>query len=125
LKYLEGWIDRRRKLAQRYDRTLCDLPINLQQPPEVVNRYDVFQNFVIRVENRDELQKHLESLGVETLISWRIPLHKQQALKKDLGYFNLPVTEEISRTCLSLPMYPELTDEEVDYVIKGVRSFYE
>lgn len=124
LKYLEGWIKRRRKLAHRYDGTLCDLPINLQQPPEVVDRFDVFQNYVIRCENRNVLQAYLESKGIETMVSWPIPLHKQPALT-ELHQFNLPVTEEISRTCLSLPMYPELMDEEVEYVIENTRLFFE
>ena len=122
LKYLEGWIKRRANISLMYD--LGFLKIN---DCIILGKDDdtVYQNYVIRTENRDELKKHLESKGIETLVSWTIPLHKQPALIEDLGYFNLPVTEEISRTCLSLPMYPELTDEEVDYVIKGVRSFYE
>ncbi len=121
LKYLKGWISRRWELDQKYAYGLMNSN-GLKRPDRRLG--DVIQNFVIRTENRDALQKHLESKGIETLISWPIPLHKQPALT-ELHQFNLPVTEEISRTCLSLPMYPELTDEEVDYVIESVRSFFE
>jgi len=122
LKRLGGWIARRIIIAHQYNTGLDDYVFLL---PDFRNRCDdVWQNYVIRTENRDELQKHLESKGIETLVSWRIPLHKQPALMQDLGHFSLPVTEEISRTCLSLPMYPELTDEEVDFVIESIRDYF-
>ena len=82
----------------------------------------VYQNAVIMVKNRDELKAYLESKGIETLISWAIPLHKQPSL--NLDNFNLPITERISREVISLPMYPELTDKEIMYVIDTVRGFY-
>jgi len=131
MKYLKGWIKRRKEISGIYVKSsLGDLYPKFICPQMTHYRnfshvYDVWQNYVIRTENRDALQKHLESKGIETLVSWRIPLHKQPALMQELGHFHLPVTEEISRTCLSLPMYPELTDDEVNYVIESVRSFFE
>ena len=126
LKYLGGWIERRCSIALYYENHLIDIPQVKKSFKWISdNICNVYQNYVIRCENRDELQKHLESKGIETLVSWRIPLHKQPALHEDLGHFHLPVTEEISRTCLSLPMYPELTYKEVNYVIESVRSFFE
>jgi dTDP-4-amino-4,6-dideoxygalactose transaminase len=84
---------------------------------------DVFQNFVILSGKRDELQKYLEKKGIETLVSWRIPNHNQASLR-EINKFKLPITEQISREALSLPMYPELTDKQVEYVVNSIVQFY-
>ena len=111
-------------IAAKYWLTLVDIPEVYVPTGKKSGQFNVEQNFVIRCKERDKLKAHLELKGIETLISWPIPLHKQPALT-ELHQFNLPVTEEISRTCLSLPMYPELTDEEVNYVIENIRSFFQ
>ena len=67
---------------------------------------------------------NLDGSGVETILSWKVPNHKQRALK-NLHRFKLPKTEQISREVISLPMYPELTDSQIKYVIKTIRAFYE
>ena len=84
--------------------------------------FDVYQNYVIRHERRDDLVAHLRNSGIEVLISWQKPVHQQKAL--GLDHFNLPVTERISAEVISLPMYPELTDEEVQYVIEAVKKYF-
>lgn len=84
---------------------------------------DVYQNYVIRSKRRDDLVNHLRNSGIEVLISWPKPLHKQKAL--GLSHFNLPKTEQISREVLSLPMYPELTDSEVEIVIDAIKDFFD
>jgi len=133
MKYLQSWIKRRRYLADLYLAHLptvdnfetmpsqrCDDSMSgtkRYQPPSF---YDVYQNYVVMSNKRDKLQKHLEKNGVETLISWRIPNHKQPKLYMK---FDLPVTEKISEEVLSLPMYPELTDDQVDYVCETIREF--
>jgi dTDP-4-amino-4,6-dideoxygalactose transaminase len=83
---------------------------------------DVYQNYVVRFNHRDDLVNHLCNSGVEVLISWPKPLHKQKAL--GLSNFSLPMTERISGEVVSLPMCPELTGEEVQFVIKSVREFF-
>lgn len=125
LKYLPKWIDKRRKIASIYNDRLKDLKeIKLPPPPTNEGPYfDVFQNYVIRAKKRDELAKYLKKRGVETLIKWRIPNHKQKGLKL-LHRFKLPKTEEISKEVISLPIYPELKKEQVNYVIKCIREFY-
>ena len=85
---------------------------------------DVFQNYAIKTEQRDRLKDWLRDRGIETLISWATPNHKQKGLP-DLHRFHLPVTEQISNEALSLPMHPELTDPEVEYVVECVRSFFD
>jgi len=84
--------------------------------------FDVYQNYVIRSKSRDKLAKFLKDAGIEVLISWPVPLHKQKAL--GLSRFKLPVTERISEEVLSLPMYPELTDEEAGIVIETIKDFF-
>ena len=124
LKRLPQWIERRREIADMYEEGLKDID-GLILPPGTDGKggyYDVFQNYVIRTEKRDELHQHLKNEGVETLISWPKATHTHKAL--GLTHFSLPVTEMISKTVLSLPMFPELSDDEVKYVIEKVRSFY-
>lgn len=124
LKYVPKWIERRRELANLYHQGLSDLPnLKLPPPPKSNNRFfDVYQNYVVRSQERDELVAHLRKAGIEILVSWPKPLHKQESL--GLGHFHLPMTEKISNEVLSLPMYPELTDEQVEYVINTVHRFY-
>jgi len=120
--YFEPWIKRRRELAKMYDEGLSDIP-ELTLPPKSNSDYfDVYQNYVIRFKKRDELVAHLQKSGIEVLISWRIPMHKQKAL--GLDHFKLPMTERISAEVISLPMYPELTDEEVEFVIETIKKFF-
>jgi dTDP-4-amino-4,6-dideoxygalactose transaminase len=124
IRYLNTWIERRRELAALYEQGLSSLSrVKAPPPPEPDNRYfDVYQNYVIRTTERDKLVNHLRERGVETLISWPIPNHKHPAL--GLNHFNLPETEAISKEVVSLPMYPELSNEQAEIVIEAVSSFY-
>jgi dTDP-4-amino-4,6-dideoxygalactose transaminase len=120
--YFEPWVKRRREVAKMYDGGLSDIP-ELTLPPKSNRDYfDVYQNYVIRTEQRDKLLAHLQKSGVEVLVSWRVPMHKQKAL--GLDHYNLPMTERISAEVISLPMYPELTDEEVEFVVEAVKNFF-
>jgi len=123
LKYLPEWIKIRRKFAKMYNEGLSDVSqVKLPPPPENSSYYDVYQNYVINVKNRDKLVKFLEANSVETIVSWRIPTHLHPAL--NLGQLMLPKTEEISNEVVSLPLYPELTDDQVQYVIDTIHNFY-
>jgi dTDP-4-amino-4,6-dideoxygalactose transaminase len=125
LKYLNKWIERRREIAKIYHEGLSELSqVKLPPPPTTKGPYyDVYQNYVIRIKERDELVKFLEKNGVETIVSWRIPNHFHPALS--LNHFKLPKTEELSNEVVSLPMYPELTDGQARYVIDVIHDFYE
>jgi dTDP-4-amino-4,6-dideoxygalactose transaminase len=125
LKYLIDWIERRREIAKIYHKGLSDVAQVKLPPPPTTNRpyYDVYQNYVIRIKERDELVKFLENNGVETIVSWRTSNHLQSAL--NLTHFKLPKTEKLSNEVVSLPMYPELTEEQVHYVIDVIHDFYE
>ena len=123
-KYLSGWIERRREVANMYQQGLSGLPyLRLPPPPESGTRYfDTYQNYVIRAQDRDKLVAYLSESGVETLISWAKPMQHQKTL--NLSHFHLPVTEQLSREVLSLPMNTELSNEQVEFVIDAVRKFY-
>lgn len=129
MDYLDVWIQRRRIIAGMYDRGLL-VTKGIKLPPLLyagsvysgTPYFDVYQNYVIRSRQRDELRQYLADKGIETLVSWIVPMHKQKSLK--LGHFNLSETEAISREVLSLPMYPELEDWQVEYVIKAIKEFY-
>lgn len=124
LKYLPAWIERRRELASLYEQGLSRVPqVKTPPPPQSAGRYfDVFTNYVIRAEARDKLVAHLGKSGVEVLISWPKPMHQHKAL--GLEHFHLPETEAISREVVSLPLFPELGNEQVEYVIETIARFY-
>jgi len=123
LRHLGEWIKRRREIADMYEEGLSDVP-DLILPPgthDTNGFFDVFQNYVVRTGKRDKLYQYLKEQGIETIISWPKPTHSHPAL--GLTKFSLPVTEELSRTVLSLPLFPELSEEEVQYVIEKMREF--
>ncbi|MCK4735527.1 MAG: DegT/DnrJ/EryC1/StrS family aminotransferase [Methanophagales archaeon] len=124
LKHLPEWIERRRDIVSLYHQGLSDLQeLKIPPPPRSDNRFfDVYQNYVIRAKERDRLATYLDESGIEILISWPKPMHHHDAL--GLGHFHLPKTEQISNEVLSLPMYPELSNEGVDFIINSIHDFY-
>jgi dTDP-4-amino-4,6-dideoxygalactose transaminase len=123
-KYLPGWIERRRKIAKIYDKGLRDIQdIKLPPPPDLdSHHYDVYQNYVLKAQRRDELAEYLRNKGIEVLIKDPVTLHHQKNL--GLNNFRLPISEKLAKQVISLPMYPELADEHVEYAISCVRGFY-
>lgn len=121
-KYLPKWIERRREIADLYNKGLSDIQ-ELKLPPKSNERhFDIYQNYVLRVKKRDKLFDYLKERGVETLIKDPIALHHHPAL--GLSNFSLPHTEQLAKEVISLPMYPELDNEQVNYVINCVKDFY-
>jgi len=122
LSHYDEWLARRRVIAERYKQGLSNIA-GLKLPHFEDSRYeDVYQNYVIQTNKQDELKEHLEREGVETIISWPKPNYSYDWYPFEAR--PLPVTEKICREVISLPMYPELTDEEVDFVIQAVKNFY-
>lgn len=123
-KYLPEWVERRREIAKKYQLGLADIKqVELPPAPDSDEKYyDAFQNYVLRAQKRDELFKFLKENGVETLIKDPIPNHWQRAF--GLANFKLPFSERLADEVISLPMYPELTDEQVNYAVECVKSFY-
>lgn len=117
-KYLDLYIQRRAEIAKIYDEGLTDLPIIL--PSKQVGR--VYQDYVIRVpERKQELLEHLKYAGIEVLGYDLIPNHSYKALKLN---YHLPKTEQYLKEQIRIPCNPELTNEEVEYVIETIRNFY-
>lgn len=123
-KYLPEWIEKRREIAGLYNNGLSGVPgVKLPSAPgSDSEHFDVFQNYVLRAKKRDELFEYLKENGVETLIKDPVPNHLQKGLS--LSHFKLPYTEQLAKKVISLPMYPELTTEQVEHVIECVKSFY-
>ena len=122
MKYLSQWLMRRKEIAELYQKELSSVP-QVRLPHFGDPRFsDVYTNYVIRAERRDELKQHLQEQGVETLVSWDIPMYRQPLMQPNDIF--LSETEKICKEVLSLPLYPELADEEVWYVADQVRKFY-
>lgn len=124
LKQLEKWNQRRRQLAQIYDKLLANFPIILPPAPtrEILPNYHVY---AIRTKKREKMLEFLNKNDISCVIHYPIPLHLQKALKV-LGYHrgNFPQSEAAAREVLSLPMYPELKETEVKYVCAKIRQFF-
>ncbi len=122
LPYVHEWNDQRSQIAAKYTDGLKDLVVT---PVEVPGYKHVYHLYVIQTAYRDELQAYLLERGVQCLIHYPIPAHMQQAYQF-LGYKagSLPTTEHIVNRILSLPMFPEMTDDQVEQVIDGIKSFY-
>ena len=124
LAQLPAWLVRRREIAAIYNEKLSDIKgVKLPPPPvDGEDHFDVFQNYEIEAERRDELVRHLNSEGIEVMISWGGKgVHQHEALGLT---FILPRTEELFKKVLMLPMFPELKDSQVEYVAGAVKKFY-
>jgi dTDP-4-amino-4,6-dideoxygalactose transaminase len=123
LKHLEAWTERRRHFAELYYEKLKGLKIVV--PHDKPYEKAVYHTFIIQTEQRDKLKEFLAGKGVDTKIHYPIPIHLQEAaryLKYKKGDF--PVTEKQTDTILSLPIYPELTDEQVNYIADCIIEFF-
>jgi dTDP-4-amino-4,6-dideoxygalactose transaminase len=123
LPHLDGANASRRTHARRYSELLKDLPV---KTPELFGEDHVFHLYVIRTNRRDELQAHLRDLNVFTGIHYPVPCHKQPAIAKGESVtHDMTVTDQIAGEILSLPIFPELTSDEIEYVVNGVATFFE
>jgi len=115
LPHLEAWNEARRNHAARYNELLKGLPV--ATPVECPGNRHVYHLYVIRVPERDRVQAHLKEHGIASGIHYPVPGHLQKAMAH-LGYQagDFPVTERIVGEILSLPMYAELTDEQISYI---------
>jgi dTDP-4-amino-4,6-dideoxygalactose transaminase len=122
IKELRKWNERRREIASIYQNKLKDLDMIL--PHDKPYEKAVYHTFIIQTQNRNELQKFLLEKGIETKIHYPIAIHMQEAaqsLRYKRGSF--PVTEKQTETILSLPVYPELSNEQVNFVTDTILEF--
>lgn len=124
LKYLNEWTKQRQQIANCYNEALNGVG-DLILPKVADGATHVYHLYVVRTSKRDALQNFLNQKGIGTLIHYPIPPHLQNAYKY-LNYKkgDLPIAEEIARTCLSLPMWPGMNELEVEYIIRNVQEFF-
>lgn len=123
LKHLDAYNTARRSRAALYTSLLKDSGV--LTPSELPERSHMYHLYVIRCQQRDALQSYLQEKGIGTGIHYRNSVHLQSACSS-LGYVSgsMPIAENICNEILSLPMYPELQDQDIEYVANAVRSFY-
>ena len=123
LKYLDEWNEKRRQNAGLYDSLLAGSSVGL--PKIDANNTSIYHQYTVTVSKRDELQKYLAENGVGSAVFYPKPLHLQECFE-GLGYKegDFPVAEELCGEVLSLPIYPELRMEQIEYVAETVLRFY-
>jgi dTDP-4-amino-4,6-dideoxygalactose transaminase len=123
LKHLDAWTRGRQRVAARYAELLKDMP--LQLPAVTAGNESAWHLYTVRAPRRDELKKHLDANAIGNAVHYPMPLHLQKAYA-NLGYKagDFPVAEQASREVLSLPMFAELTDAQIQRVAEVVRSFF-
>lgn len=123
LRHLNTWNEARRRHAVRYAEQLADLPLVL--PAEMPGNRHIYHLYVIQLDQREAFMDYLVRHGVQCGIHYPIPIHLQAAYR-DLGYKvgDLPVTERLAPRLVSLPMFPEMTPEQVDYTCAQIRAFF-
>lgn len=126
LKYLDKWNKRKREMAAIYRERIKGAKGIISVPEDWPGEEAVYHTFIIRCERRNELQKYLLSKGIETKVHYPIPIHLQKAAA-NLGYHegDFPNAEAQARSILSLPIYPELSNEEIETVCREIKKFYD
>lgn len=118
LKYLDEWNSRRNKIAEKYSSGIKNQLLTL--PKRSKNSTHVWHLYVLKTKYRDKLQTFLRAKGIETLIHYPLPLHKQKAYNLDI---ELPIAQELADTVLSIPIGPHMNNKDVSYVIDCLNSF--
>ena len=122
LKKLDFWLDGRRRIAGKYNSALSELGVVVPFIDE--GNTHTYHQYTITVENRDNMLTFLNDRKIAARIYYPVPLHLQPCYK-DLGYAegSMPISEELSKKVLSLPVYPELSDQQVEYVVETIKEF--
>ena len=128
LTHLDTWSEKRRQNARRYDELFTDInhgELGISLPSTQYRNRHIFNQYVIAVPRRDDLRDFLRNHDIGTDIYYPLPLHRQ-ACYDHLGYKegDFPVSEEASRKALALPIFPEVTPEEQEYVVERIGAFY-
>jgi perosamine synthetase len=126
LRRLDAWNGSRRQGAQTYDRSLEGLGDLVLPPKGSAQVEPVYHLYVVRTKYRDELKSWLESQGIECGIHYVLPIHLQPIYREMFGYKEgaYPNAEELCKTCLTIPIFPNITSEELLYVSQNVRKFF-
>jgi len=122
LRHLDDWNNRRRSIARMYANNITN-PLVIH-PQEMGYGRHIYHLYVIRVKRRNAFQTFLHEQGIATMIHYPVPIHLQESYQ-DLGYKrgDFPISEALAKEIVSLPMYPELTDEEILYICDVINHF--
>lgn len=118
LKQLPQVLQRRKEIAEMYNEGLKDLPLILP----IQQKQQVYQEYIVRSKEREKIADYLQKKGIELLIRDTIPNHLLSGL--NLNHFILPITEQMAQDSFRLPVYPEMTNVQVKYIIKSIKEFY-
>lgn len=121
LHYLDRWNDRRRTLARRYSDLLGAIE-GITVPRDPVGGCGVWNQYTIRLGDRDRVRQHLQVAGISSAIYYPLPLHWQPAYKADYASLQLPIVERVCQEVLSLPMFPELGDRQQEQVVYALKD---
>jgi dTDP-4-amino-4,6-dideoxygalactose transaminase len=114
---------RRAIIAERYSQCFLELP--LKTPPKFSDRTSVYHQYVVETPQRDELRKYLENRGIGTGMYYPLPLHEHEAWSvRGMPSYSLPESERYARENLAIPVFAELEDDEVAYIVSAVREFF-
>jgi dTDP-4-amino-4,6-dideoxygalactose transaminase len=124
LPHLDGWTAARQRNAQRYDRLIRNAGLPLTLPAVSTGRH-IFNQYVIRLKDRDELQAYLQKRGVGTEVYYPVPMHLQECFAY-LGHRpgSFPESERAAKETVALPVYPEVSDAQAEYVVGCMREFF-
>jgi dTDP-4-amino-4,6-dideoxygalactose transaminase len=128
LGYLDKWSAARKANAEWYNKAFAEAGLadrHMQTPYEVPGGRHIYNQYVIRAKDRDDLQKHLKDKGIGNEVYYPVPLHLQECFE-ELGYGegDFPNAEAAAKETLALPIYPELTIEQKTYVVDTIKQFY-
>lgn len=123
LKHINDWIEARRRVAKDYNAALSGIQ-NVILPTEEKWAKHVYYLYVIRAKKRAELSEYLKSKEIDTGIHYQVPLHQQPNLQPYIDKVKLKNTETVCEEILSLPTYPTLEKEKIEFIAKEIKSFY-
>jgi dTDP-4-amino-4,6-dideoxygalactose transaminase len=124
LPHLNEWAEARRRHAESYNAAFSAHP-DIRTPVTLDCNYHVFNQYTLRVKRRDELKKHLDEAGIGNAIYYPLPLHLQECFASLGGQRgDLPVSEQLAQECISIPVFPELTERERAQVVETILHFY-
>lgn len=119
-RHIDRFNDERRRVARAYTARLSGLPV--QTPVERADSTHVFHQYTILTEQREKLMQRLSERQIASAVYYPVPLHRQKAFGSEFASVQLPVTERVSQQCLSLPIYPEMTESQIDQVTEAIGS---
>jgi len=123
LRHLDRWTTERQRVAARYDELLTDSPVAI--PHKAPGCWHVYHQYTIRAPRRDELQAYLREMGIGTMVYYPVPLHLQEIYADlGLGEGSFPEAEQAAKEVLSLPVFPELAEEQIQQITSAIRQFY-